>query len=144
MTMAAPSTVRISALTPGRLGRPIPFQAIVVPLLVLSMLPLPLVTIRSAGFGFGTLAAPLFLAIGLALARRRLGTVEIPYLWLFVALMTVAVISVVNSWLFWDPNVGTSMERGSGHRWIGYQVTALYFLPCPFLALPPGPVLARR
>src|SRR5207249_5642102 len=59
--------------------------------------------------------------------------VEIPYVWLFVALMTVAAISVVNSWLFWDPNVGTSMERGSGHRWIGYQVTALYFLATPFL-----------
>src|SRR2546426_2833644 len=127
----------------GRLGRPIPLQAIVVPLLVLSMLPLPLVTIRSAGFGFGTLAAPLFLAIGLALARRRRLTVEIPYLWLFVALMTVAAISVVNSWLFWDPNVGTSMERGSGHRWIGYQVTALYFLATPFLAFAAGAVYAQ-
>src|SRR5213080_5253306 len=99
--MAASFPTRVSAPSHGRLGRPIPFQAIVVPLLVLSMLPLPLVTIRSAGFGFGTLAAPLFLAIGVALARRRLGTVEIPYVWLFVALMTVAAISVVNSWLFW-------------------------------------------
>ena len=127
----------------GRLRRPIPLQAIVVPLLVLSMLPLPLVTIRSAGFGFGTLAAPLFLAIGLTLAWRRLGGVEIPYIWLFVALMTVAVISIVNSWLFWDPNVGTSMERGSGHRWIGYQLTALYFLATPFLAFAAGAVYAQ-
>ena len=87
MTMAAPSTVRISALTPGRLGRPIPFQAIVVPLLVLSMLPIPLITIRSAGFGFGTLAAPLFLSIGLALARQRRRPIEVPYVWLFVVLM---------------------------------------------------------
>src|SRR2546426_4641556 len=143
MTMAAPSKVRISALTPGRLGRPIPFQAIVVPLLVLSMLPLPLVTIRSAGFGFGTLAAPLFLALGVMLARRRLGTVEIPLIWLFLALMTAGVISVVNSWLFWDPNVGTSMELGFGHRWIGYQVTALYFLATPFLAFGAGAVDAQ-
>ncbi len=132
-----------ASATRARLGRPIPLQAIVVPLLVLSMLPLPLVTIRSAGFGFGTLAAPLFLAIGLALAWRRLGSVEIPYLWLFLALMTVAVISVVNSWLFWDPNVGTSMERGFGHRWIGYQVTALYFLATPFLAFAAGAVYAQ-
>src|SRR3989442_11437318 len=86
---ASPST--------GRLGRPIPLQAIVVPLLVLAMLPLPLVTIRSAGFGFGTLAAPLFLALGVMLARRRLGTVEIPLIWLFLALMTAGVILVVNS-----------------------------------------------
>src|SRR3989441_3524056 len=127
----------------GRLLRPIPLQAIVVPLLVLSMLPLPLVTIRSAGFGFGTLAAPLFLAIGLTLAWRRLGGVEIPYIWLFLALMTVAVISAVNNWLFWDPNVGTSMERGSGHRWIGYQLTALYFLATPFLAFAAGAVYAQ-
>src|SRR3989442_13880616 len=120
---ASPST--------GRLGRPIPFQDIVVPLLVLSMLPLPLVTIRSAGFGFATLAAPLFLAIGLGLARRRFRSVEVPFIPLFLILMTAAVISVVNSWLFWDPNVGTSMDRGFGHRWIGYQVTALYFLATP-------------
>src|SRR5438046_10766994 len=114
--------------TRAGLRREIPLQAIVVPLLVLSMLPLPLVTIRSAGFGFGTLAAPLFLAIGLALARRRLGTVEIPYLWLFVALRTVAAMSVGNSWLFWDPNAGKSRERGSGHRWLAYKVRALTFL----------------
>ena len=79
----------------------------------------------------------------MALARRRLGTVEFPYVWLFVALMTVAAVSVVNSWLFWDPNVGTSMERGSGHRWIGYQVTALYFLATPFLAFAAGAVYAQ-
>src|SRR5207248_1034574 len=85
-----------ASATRAGLRRDIPLQAIVVPLLVLSMLPLPLVTIRSAGFGFGTLAAPLFLAIGVALARRRLGTVEIPYVWLFVALLTVAAISVIN------------------------------------------------
>ena len=143
MTMAAPSTVRISALTPGRLGRPIPFQAIVVPLLVLSMLPIPLITIRSAGFGFGTLAAPLFLSIGLALARQRRRPIEVPYVWLFVVLMIAAVISVINSWLFWDPNVGTSMERGFGHRWIGYQVTALYFVATPFLAFAAGAVYAQ-
>jgi len=132
-----------SARATGRLGRPVPFQAIVVPLLVLSMLPLPLVTIRSAGFGFATLAAPLFLAIGLALAHRRLRSVEVPFIGLFLILMTAAVISVVNSWLFWDPNVGTSMERGYGHRWIGYQVTALYFLATPFLAFAAGVVYAQ-
>src|SRR5207247_712178 len=132
-----------SAPSSGRLGRPIPFQAIVVPLLVLSMLPLPLVTIRSAGFGFGTLAAPLFLLIGLALARHRRQPVEIPYAWLFVVLMTAAIISVINSWLFWDPNVGTSMERGFGHRWIGYQMTALYFVAIPFLAFAAGAVYAQ-
>src|SRR5436309_16040834 len=143
MALTAPAQERVSAQSPARLGRPIPFQAVVVPLLVLSMLPLPLVTIRSAGFGFGTLAAPLFLMIGLALARQRRRPIEIPYLWLFVALMIAAVISVVNSWLFWDPNVGTSMERGSGHRWIGYQVTALYFLATPFLAFAAGAVYAQ-
>src|SRR3989454_2904682 len=141
MALTAPSQERVSA--PARLGRPIPFQAVVVPLLVLSMLPLPLVTIRSAGFGFGTLAAPLFLMIGLALARQRRRPIEIPYLWLFVALMIAAVISVINSWLFWDPNVGTSMERGFGHRWIGYQVTALYFVATPFLAFAAGVVYAQ-
>src|SRR3989442_7823938 len=74
----------------GRLRRPIPLQAIVVPLLVLSMLPLPLVTIRSAGFGFGTLAAPLFFAIGLTLALRRLCGVADSYILLLVGLVTVA------------------------------------------------------
>src|SRR2546427_2226836 len=143
MTARAAVWAPPASATLGRLGRDIPLQAIVVPLLVLSMLPLPLVTIRSAGFGFGTLAAPLFLAIGLALARRRLASVEVPYPWVFVAFMTVAAISVVNSWLFWDPNVGTSMERGSGHRWIGYQVTALYFLATPFLAFAAGAVYAQ-
>ena len=143
MAMAASSRTRVSAPSCGRLGRPIPFQAIVVPLLVLSMLPLPLVTIRSAGFGFGTLAAPLFLLIGLALARHRRQPIEIPYAWLFVVLMTAAIISVINSWLFWDPNVGTSMERGFGHRWIGYQVTALYFVAIPFLAFAAGVVYAQ-
>src|SRR5256886_17171656 len=120
------------------MGLPIPIQAVGDPLVVLSMLPLPRVTIRSAGFGVGTLAAPLFLMIGLALARQRRQPIEIPYLWLFVALMIAAVISVINSWLFWDPNVGTSMERGFGHRWIGYQVTALYFVATPFLAVAAG------
>ncbi len=143
ISTAAPALPQPSARTAGRIGRPIPFQAIVVPLLVLSMLPLPLVTIRSAGFGFGTLAAPLFLAIGLALAHRRLRPVEVPFIWLFVVLMTAGVISVVNSWLFWDPNVGTSMDRGFGHRWIGYQVTALYFLAIPFLAFAAGLVYAQ-
>jgi len=143
MAMPAPAGAPRWARASGRLGRPIPFQAIVVPLLVLSMLPLPLVTIRSAGFGFATLAAPLFLAIGLGLARRRFRSVEVPFIPLFLILMTAAVISVVNSWLFWDPNVGTSMERGFGHRWIGYQVTALYFLATPFLALAAGVVFAQ-
>src|SRR5205809_6836791 len=143
MALTAPSQERVSTQAPARLGRPIPFQAVVVPLLVLSMLPLPLVTIRSAGFGFGTLAAPLFLMIGLALARQRRRPIEIPYLWLIVALMIAAVISVINSWLFWDPNVGTSMERGFGHRWIGYQVTALYFVAIPFLAFAAGVVYAQ-
>jgi O-antigen ligase len=141
--MAAPALPQPFARSTHRLGRPIPFQAIVVPLLVLSMLPIPLVTIRSAGFGFATLAAPLFLMIGLALARRRLRRVEVPFIWLFIVLMTAAVISVVNSWLFWDPNVGTSMDRGFGHRWIGYQVTALYFLATPFLAFAAGLVYAQ-
>ena len=114
-----------------------------VPLVVLSMLPLPLVTIRSAGFGFGTMAAPLILLIGLALARHRGQMINIPYMGLYALLMTVGVISVVNSWLFWDPNVGTSMELGFGHRWIGYQVTALFFLATPFLAFAAGTVYAQ-
>jgi O-antigen ligase len=143
ISMAAPALPQPSYPAASRLGRPIPLQAIVVPLLVLSMLPLPLVTIRSAGFGFGTMAAPLFLAIGLGLARWRRRPVQVPYIWLFVVLMTAAVISVVNSWLFWDPNVGTSMELGFGHRWIGYQVTALYFLATPFLAFAAGVVYAQ-
>jgi len=145
VAMAIPDRVAAPRSAPafGRLGRPIPFQAIVVPLLVLSMLPLPLVSVRSAGFGFATLAAPLFLAIGLALAHRHLRSVEVPFIGLFLILMTAAIISVVNSWLFWDPNVGTSMERGFGHRWIGYQVTALYFLATPFLAFAAGVVYAQ-
>jgi O-antigen ligase len=107
------------------------------------MLPLPLVTIRSAGFSFATLAAPLILAIGLLIARQRRRPVEIPFGWAFAALMTAAVISIITSWLFWDPNVGTSMERGFGHRWIGYQVTALFFLATPFLAFAAGTVYAQ-
>jgi len=118
-------------------------QLIVVPLVVLAMLPLPLVTIRSAGFGFGTLAAPLILAIGLFLARRRRQPVDVRYLGIFALVMTAAVVSVAGSWLFWNPNVGTSMERGFGHRWIGYQVTALYFLATPFVALAAGMVYAQ-
>src|SRR5437763_15063853 len=102
MTMAAPSKVRISALTPGRLGRPIPFQAIVVPLPVLPMLPIPLITIRSAGFGFATLAAPLFLSIGLALARRRRRPIEVPYVGPFDILLTAAAISAINRCQFGD------------------------------------------
>jgi len=35
------------------------------------------------------------------------------------------------------------MERGFGHRWIGYQVTALYFLATPFLAFAAGVVFAQ-
>src|SRR5207245_11231553 len=101
MAMAASFPTRVSAPSHGRLGRPIPFQAIVVPLLVLSMLPLPLVTIRSAGFGFATLAAPLFLAIGLGLARRRFRSVEVPFIPLFLILMTAVGIYVCNSWLHW-------------------------------------------
>ena len=126
-----------------RLGRPLPLQAIVVPLVVLSMLPLPLITIRSAGFGFGTVAAPLILLLGLAVARQRGLLVQIPYVWLYALLLTVGALSVVNSWLFWDPNVGTSMELGFGHRWIGYQVTALFFLATPFLAFAAGLVYAQ-
>jgi O-antigen ligase len=138
-TIALPrSRVRVGS---GR--RPLPLQAIVVPLIVLSMLPLPLITIRSAGFGFGTMAAPLILFLGLALAHRRRLAVDIPYVGLYALLLTVGVISVVNSWLFWDPNVGTSMELGFGHRWIGYQVTALFFLATPFLAFAAGIVYAQ-
>jgi O-antigen ligase len=107
------------------------------------MLPLPLVTIRSAGFSFATLAAPLILVSGLLIARSRRRTLDIPFVWAFAALMTAAAISVISSWLFWDPNVGTSMERGFGHRWIGYQVTALFFLATPFLAFAAGTVYAQ-
>jgi O-antigen ligase len=128
---------------PPRPGRQLPLQPIVVPLVVLAMLPLPLITIRSAGFGFGTVAGPLVLLIGLVLARQRNRPLDVPYVGLYLVLLTVGVISVVNSWLFWDPNVGTSMERGFGHRWIGYQVTALFFLATPFLAFAAGTVYAQ-
>jgi O-antigen ligase len=131
------------AITGARLGRPLPLQAMVVPLIVLSMLPLPLVTIRSAGFGFGTLAAPLILGIGVTLLHRRGQKLHLPYIGLFALLMTVGVISVINSWLFWDPNVPTGIERGFGHRWIVYQLTALYFLATPFLAFAAGYVYAQ-
>jgi O-antigen ligase len=124
-------------------SRPLPLQAIVVPLIVLSMLPIPLITIRSAGFGFATMAAPIILAIGVMVAHARGVRFRLSYIGLFALVMTVSVISVINSWLFWDPNVGTAQQFGFGHRWIGYQVTALYFLATPFLALFAGMVYAQ-
>src|SRR2546423_229868 len=138
---------RSSASAAARPGagfyRPVPLQAIVVPLIVLSMLPLPLITIRSAGFGFATMAAPTILAMGVMLAHRRRQALRISNLWLFSLLLAAAAVSVINSWVFWDPNVGTSIDRGFGHRWIGYQITALYFLATPFLAFAAGMVYAQ-
>ena len=138
-----PPSAALARPAAPRLSRPLPLQALVVSLIVLSMLPIPLVTIRSAGFGFATMAAPLILAIGLMVAHARGIRVRLSFLGMFALVMALAVVSVVNSWLFWDPNVGTSMERGFGHRWIGYQVTALYFLATPFLALAAGLVYAQ-
>ena len=118
-------------------------QGLVVPLMVAALLPLPLITIRSAGFGPATFAAPVILAAGILIARRRQVPVRILYRWWAVALVTVAAVSVLNSWLFWDPNVGVRQDRGFGHRWLGYQVTAIFFLAIPFLALMAGMVFGQ-
>src|SRR2546426_942585 len=81
MALTAPSQERVSAQSPARLGRPIPFQAVVVPLLVLSMLPLPLVTIWAAGVVYAQLERLTSLYVGV--------------------LMSVTVTTVVGLWTWW-------------------------------------------
>jgi hypothetical protein len=118
-------------------------EGYVVVLLVGSLVPVLRASIDTANFGLATVAVPLMVAGGILVSRRRGIPVRVPYARLYAALLIVAGISVVTSWLFWDPRVATGMERGYGHRWIGYQLTALFLLAFPFLAFAAGVVVSR-
>jgi O-antigen ligase len=118
-------------------------EGFVVVLLVGSLVPLPTASVDTANFGLATLTVPLTLVVGVLVSRRRGIPVRVPYVVLYAALLGVAALSVVTSWLFWDPRVATGIARGYGHRWIGYQLTALFLLAFPFLAFAAGVVVSR-
>ena len=119
------------------------FEAFVLLLLIASMLPLPTLTVGSVGFPLATAAIPLTLVAALVICRRRGLPLSVPYIWPYVALIVVGALSVAASYVFWDPRVGTSTERGYGHRWIGYQLTGLYLLAAPLLAYAGGVLTAQ-
>jgi O-antigen ligase len=120
------------------------YEGFAIALVVASMLPLPTVSL------LGTVRFPLASAAVLVIpgaavwvSRRRGTTLLVPHLWPYLTLVAVAVVSLAASWLFWDPRVPTGIERGYGHRWIGYQITGLYLLVVPLLAFAGG-VLSSR
>lgn len=118
-------------------------DALALVVLPASFLPLPAFHISSAAFGPSVVVAPALLLAGIVAASRAGLRIELPYVWLYVAFILISVASVGYSWVTWDPAVGTGQALGQGHRWVGYQLTQLYFLMLPFVAFAAGAVYVQ-
>jgi O-antigen ligase len=118
-------------------------QALALVVLPAAFLPLPALHIASAAFGPSIVVAPSLLLAGIVAASKEGLRIRLPYLWLYAAFILISIASVGFSWLAWDPAVGTGQAIGQGHRWLGYQLTQLYFLMLPFIAFASGAVYVQ-